>query len=107
MSTIPAEPVVDHPSRSTKEYVSKQDEMQQVQAFLGSLPTYGISVNVYPGNNMEAVEKKLRRKVNSEGLLVKFRESKVRIQAPKSEFHCLVEHSPSIKSSLSYAKIMS
>jgi hypothetical protein len=78
MSTIPIDPIVDHPSRLTKEYVSKQDETQQVQAFLDSLPTYGISVNVHPGNNMDVVEKKLRRKVNQEGTSAKFREAKVR-----------------------------
>jgi hypothetical protein len=81
MSTNPVDPIVDHPSRSTKEYVSKQDEKEQVQAFLDSLPTCGISVSVYPGNNMDVAEKKLRRKVNMEGTLLKFRESKVQTMA--------------------------
>ena len=86
MSTKPVDPIVDHPSRSTKEYVTKQDELQQVQAFVDSLPTYGITVSVYPGNNMDAAEKKLKRKVNQEGTLIKFRESKV--PTHPLECHC-------------------
>ena len=56
---------------------SKLDERSQVQNFLDSLPPQGIAVNLHPGNDLESAEKRLRRKVNQEGILLKYREAKV------------------------------
>ena len=68
-------PSVREPTKAPGQ--SKLDERSQVQNFLDSLPPQGIAVNLHPGNDLESAEKRLRRKVNQEGILLKYREAKV------------------------------
>jgi hypothetical protein len=58
---------------------SRGNERAEIEAFLASVPPQGVAVNVFPGMSLEVAEKKLRRKINQEGILLKYREQKVRM----------------------------
>ena len=66
------------PNKGPGQSSGRVDERSEILSFMESQPPHGIGVTIYPGNDLQAAEKLLRRKVNQEGVLQKYREMKVR-----------------------------
>ena len=79
MAVVPDQRNQQDPNKSYKESHSRMDERAEIEAFMQSVPAQGVAVTVFPGNNLEAAEKKLRKKINQEGILLKYREAKVKL----------------------------